>query len=152
MRALLAAILACGCVSLVEAGETLWRPAMDYLAVDDDCASATDPETCKWMKESWTRDYEGAISGQYAGQRNVAHCLSTGCEATYGKSIRKNPILGCAWHIVIINSGHLDASSVDASSFKTYCGPHFLDDLGRKMADAQARTILKNLNIPVQLP
>lgn len=122
-----------------------WRPATDYLMMNTDCTSAEDPKRCKMMLEIWTRDYSDAIAGKYEGQRNVAYCLTTGCDDLYGKAFRKNPVLGCAWRVVIINSGHLDADTTDTANLKLYCGPQYLDDAGRIMADAQARTILKKL-------
>lgn len=119
-----------------------WPAASDYLFIAQDCAKHENPVRCQEIKKSWQRDYEGAIKGGYQGQRNVAFCLSTGCGWT---ELRKNPVLGCAWRIVIVNSGHLAADSTDAGNLKLYCGPEFLDDTSRVMADAQARTILAKL-------
>lgn len=122
-----------------------WRPATDYLMMSTDCTSADDPKRCQMILDIWTRDYTDAIAGKYQGQRNVAYCLTTGCDDLYGTALRKNPVLGCAWRVVIINSGHLDADTTDTANLKLYCGPKYLDDAGRIMADAQARTILKKL-------
>ncbi|GLR51264.1 hypothetical protein KYK30_20525 [Shinella yambaruensis] len=152
MRAVLAAIIACGCVSLVEAGETPWKPAADYLALPSDCTGEKDAPLCEGLKQEWKRDYDAATAGDYQGQRNVAYCLSTGCKSPFGNTVRTNPILGCAWRVVIVNSGHLDADADDANEMSIYCGPQFLDDIGRTMADAQARTLFKNLGIQVRLP
>ncbi|MFN3440852.1 MAG: hypothetical protein ACK4Z3_00470 [Rhizobium rosettiformans] len=121
-----------------------WPAASDYLFMASDCATADDPERCQYIKDDWKRDYEGAISGAYQGQRNVAFCLSTGCDTP---GFRKNPVLGCAWRVVIVSSGHLVSDETDGRNMAFYCGPEFLDDTGRLMADAQARTILKKLGI-----
>lgn len=82
------------------------------------------------------------LPGGYDGQRNVAFCLSTGCDIP---GFRKNPVglrLAC---VVIVNSGHLVANDIDGRNMKHYCGPEYLDDTGRVMADAQARTIIQKL-------
>lgn len=121
-----------------------WPPASNYLVITKDCATNENPVRCQEINKSWQRDYDGAIKGNYQGQRNVAFCLSTGCGWT---EMRKNPVLGCAWRIVIAKSGHLSADSTDASNLKLYCGAEFLDDNGRVMADAQARTILMKLRV-----
>lgn len=147
MRGLLAVLLACGCVSLVEAKDEQWPDAMDYLQAPADCAGSDDVTLCENRKEVWNRDYNGAIAGDYQGQRNVSFCLSTGCDDMFGGTIRKNAILGCAWRMVIVNSGHLDADSTDVANLKHFCGPEYLDDTGRDMAAAQARTLLKKLKI-----
>lgn len=128
-----------------------WRPAKDYLFIAEDCSTDDDAERCRLMKQTWERDYNGAIKGDYQGQRNVAYCLSTGCSDLYGTVLRKNAVLGCAWHIVIVNSGHLDANTTDIAMMKLYCGPHYIDDDARVMANAQARTILKMLGLTAQL-
>lgn len=125
-----------------------WPLASDYLLMPRDCAAAGAPATCKDSKERWERNYSEAIAGGYQGQRNVAYCLSTGCDIP---EFRKNPILGCAWRVVIVNSGHLAADEMDGKSLQLYCGSQYLDDTGRVMADAQARTILQKLGIAVLL-
>ncbi len=146
-RFLALAVLAWSCNA--SAGD--WRPAKDYLFLADDCATSDDPKHCQLMKDSWERDYNGAITGDYQGQRNVAYCLSTGCKETYGNSLRTNPVLGCAWRVVIVNSGHLDADKLDGDAMKLYCGPQYLDDVGRTMADAQARTLLQMIQSGARL-
>lgn len=123
-----------------------WPPASDYLFMPSDCTTADDPERCQYIKDDWQRDYDTATSGSYDGQRNVAFCLSTGCDIP---GFRKNAVLGCAWRVVIVNSGHLVANEIDGRNMKLYCGPEFLDDTGRVMADAQARTIMQKLRLPV---
>ena len=125
-----------------------WRPAKDYLFMATDCSTDDDPKRCQMIKDIWERDYNEAIKGGYQGQKNVAFCLSTGCDFP---GFRKNPVLGCAWRVVIVNSGHLDADKLDGDNLMLYCGPQFLDDRGRIIADAQARTILQKLGIATQL-
>lgn len=125
-----------------------WPLASDYLLMPRDCAAAGAPATCEDTKERWERYYSEAIAGGYQGQRNVAYCLSTGCDIP---EFRKNPVLGCAWRVVIVNSGHLAADEMDGKSLQLYCGSQYLDDTGRVMADAQARTILQKLGIAVLL-
>ncbi|MDG3580407.1 hypothetical protein P7F60_28925 [Rhizobium sp. YJ-22] len=143
-----ASLIAFSLVGIRSGAAADWPPASDYLFIADDCSTADDPERCKNIKAIWERDYNDAIKGGYQGQRNVSFCLSTGCNYT---EFRKNVVLGCAWRVVIVNSGHLDANELDAQNLKLYCGSQFLDDTGRVMADAQARTIMEKLGIPVQL-
>ncbi len=104
-----------------------------------------DENWCKQAIAVWDKDYKKAIHGNYQGQRNVSFCLSNGCVSFYHGFIKQNKVLGCAWRIVILKSGHLDADETDTDNFKLYCGPSFLDDAGRVAAEAQAATMLKML-------
>lgn len=63
-----------------------------------------------------------------------------------------NKILGCAWRFVILESGHLSADASDVANAKYYCGAENVDKAELAAAEAQARTILKNLDIQVRLP
>lgn len=65
-----------------------------------------------------------AMRGNYQAQRNVAY----GFAAMPYNGQQKNPVLACAWYLVVLNSGseHLDLS--DAGNAETYCG-HLEADL-----------------------
>ncbi|MDH0908824.1 hypothetical protein N5C66_05850 [Rhizobium pusense] len=142
MRQVLALAIVAAMSSLANAAD--WPPAMDYLKERSlDCSANAKPSLCEQTKKFWLEDYDKAIRGDYNGQRNIAACLSTGCDG----AIVPNPILGCAWHVVVANSGHLEANKLDADWLRIYCGSKYLDDAGRAMADAQARTILKKLGV-----
>jgi hypothetical protein len=118
-----------------------WPPADNYLNPIVDCASAPSPDMCNSSKTTWRDNYRKAIGGDYQGQRNVSYCLSTGCN----KSVKENALLGCAWRIVILESGHLDADESDTSNADFYCGPDRISKTALATAQAQARTMLKML-------
>lgn len=140
MRAVLAAILACGCVSLVEAGETNW-PAAETYVHPSACSGEQTGYPCRYSKELWPKDYAEAIKGGYQGQRNVSYCLSTGCEG----AIAVNKMLGCAWRFVILESGHLSADTSDVTNAKYFCGSENVDKAELAAAEAQAKTLLRML-------
>ncbi|APO76101.1 hypothetical protein AM571_CH03307 [Rhizobium etli 8C-3] len=139
MKFVLAALFACGCVSLAEAVE--WPPAEDYLNPVASCSVSDDVGNCEYTRTVWGQQYANAIEGNYQGQRNVSFCLSTGCSA----AIVENRVLGCAWRHVIIASGHLELDQTDATNLKHFCGPDMLDDAGREAAQAQSKTLLRML-------
>lgn len=141
LKLALAAFLACGCVSLAEAIE--WPPAEDYVNSMVNCSDSDDVGNCQYTRAVWSKQYEAAISDDYQGQRNVSFCLSTGCS----RAISQNPILGCAWRHVIIASGHLEVDQTDTTNLKYFCGAEFLDQSGRAAAEAQAKAILKRLDL-----
>lgn len=80
-------------------------------------------------------DYEAlekaALSGDYQAQRNLAYTLSTG--------IPNDIILGCAWRIVIIESGSTQVDQSDTGNKTAYCGKLSEDELAA--AQAQAKTL-----------
>lgn len=152
MRASLAVAMALGVAWTSEAASSKWPDAMEYLMAAEDCSIEPDATLCENRKNTWQNDYRGAIAGEYQGQRNVSFCLSTGCDDLYGGNIRKNAILACAWRVVIVNSGHLEADDTDAMNLKHFCGPEYLDDTGRGMANAQAKTLLRKLGVSARLP
>lgn len=123
------------------AGAADWPPVDDYINGYSDCAASRNPDNCKYTKESWPDDYKAATSGDYQGQRNVAFCLSTGCDG----AVRINKILGCAWRFVILESGHLSVDSTDTTNLNYYCGPENVDKAGLAAAEAQAKRMLKML-------
>lgn len=139
MKLLLAFTVALIMCSAANAAD--WPPVEDYINGSADCASSRNPANCEYTKTSWPEDYRGAISGDYQGQRNVAFCLSTGCDG----AIRINKILGCAWRFVILESGHLSVDMTDTSNLKYFCGPENVDKAGLTAAEAQAKRLLKML-------
>lgn len=116
-----------------------WPAVSDYINTMSDCAIQRNASNCNYTKAVWPSEYEKAKRGDYQGQRNVAFCLSTGCDG----AIRQNKILGCAWRFVILESGHLSADSTDTTNLKYYCGPENVDTAGRAAAEAQARRLIK---------
>ncbi|MDL2400708.1 hypothetical protein [Rhizobium mayense] len=135
MQLLLAGLFACGCVSLVDA--LPWPAAETYINPLAECSQSSDPGACRTTRDSWKTEYADAIAGKYQGQRNVAFCLSTGCD----NAIQPDKILGCAWQIVIAKSGHLERDGTDAANLKHFCGSDYIDQARRQAADAQAKTM-----------
>lgn len=66
------------------------RDADSYLA---DCTAAAEPSWCEAAQKTWPNDLAGAFAGDYQGLRNVAYCLSTGCNGSVEIDKRE----GCAW-------------------------------------------------------
>ncbi len=148
MRVFLAMMLTM--ISMVSASAAEWPSADTYRPFLSSCKGhedymGGDENWCKQAIAVWDKDYKKAIKGDYQGQRNVSFCLSNGCVAFYHGFIKQNKVLGCAWRMVILKSGHLDADETDTGNFKLYCGPNFLDDAGRIAAEAQASAMLKML-------
>lgn len=84
---------------------------------------------------------KSAKTGDYQAQRNVAYWLSGG----YAGAPPLNPVLACAWRIVILESGSTSVDSTDVSNKKLYCDRK-LDADGVKAAQAQARTLQKAMS------
>jgi len=137
MQLLLASLFACGCVSLVDA--PLWPAAESYIDTAMECRQSGNPGNCRYTRDTWKTEYKDATAGKYQGQRNVAFCLSTGCD----DAIRPDKILGCAWRIVIVNSRHAELDDTDTMNLKQFCGPVYIDQAGRRAAEAQAKTMLE---------
>jgi len=81
-----------------------------------------------------------AMAGDYQAQRNVAYWLTGGNNG----APPFNPILGCAWHLVIIKSGSLSVDASDISNKQLYCDKR-LDADSRMAAEAQAEKLLKKI-------
>jgi hypothetical protein len=141
MNVLIAGLLACGCVSLVDA--PLWPPAGDYVNAAVDCSQSSDATHCEDARKSWIADFNDAIAGQYQAQKAVAYCLSTGCDG----AIKTDPMLGCAWRKVAIGPADANGDAGDAASLKQYCGRPYLDAAGERAAEAEARTLRQMLSV-----
>jgi hypothetical protein len=136
MQLLLASLFACGCVSLVDA--VPWPVAESYINPAVECSQSANPGACRHTRDTWKTEYSDAIDGKYQGQQNVAFCLSTGCD----KAIQLDKILGCAWRIVIAKSGHAELDAADAANLKVFCGPDYIAQADRRMAETQARSMV----------
>lgn len=78
-----------------------------------------------------------ALAGDYQAQRNLAYYLTTGAEGH-----TQNPVLGCAWRIVILKSGRADASD---EGNKTFDCDRKLGAQQLREAEAQAAALLKKI-------
>lgn len=84
-----------------------------------------------------------ALNGDYQAQRNVAYWLTGGNNGVPPL----NPILGCAWRIVILKSGSTQVDSSDIGNKQLYCDKR-LDSDSRAAAEAQATKLLKRIKNP----
>src|SRR3546814_445186 len=89
-------------------------PAVPSQLAAPETAAVTSPEAPSMA------DYEKleveALKGDYQAQRNLSYWLSGG-----GGVPPINPILGCAWRIVILNSGSLSVDQSDSFNKTFYC-------------------------------
>lgn len=101
------------------------------------CATAANVDWCDQARSMFLAQYPAAFARDYQAQRNVAFCFSTGCD---GAVVVKKP-LGCAWRIVILASGAMEADASDDGNHAADCGARHLDDRGFATAVRQARTL-----------
>lgn len=114
----------------------LAEDADDYMGftcmIDTASCDRTQAQFREWLPE--------AYKGDYQSQRNVAYCLSTGCDG----AILTKPIKGCAWRIVIVGSGSVDVDQSDTINLEMECGR--LSAVEREAAAAQAARILTTIS------
>lgn len=81
-----------------------------------------------------------ALHGDYQAQRNLAFGYT---DMPY-KEQRKNPILGCAWRIVILTSDLAD--DTDQMNYQLYCGriSKAEYDIAKTKAESLMRTLEKS--------
>lgn len=79
---------------------------------------------------------KSALAGDYQAQRNLAYTLTT--------SIPHNKILGCAWRIVIIESGSAQVDQSDTGNKQFDCDQKLNQD-EMNAAKAQAKEIQKKI-------
>mgnify|MGYP006951112573 CR=1 FL=1 len=82
----------------------------------------------------------GAMAGDYQDQRNLAFALTGG----YGSEIPKNPILACAWRLVILASGDRRVDEGDVGNKQLYCDKR-LDADSQAAAKAQAEKLTRQI-------
>lgn len=73
----------------------------DDMVLRGDCEDGPMKAFCEDAKNTFAKEYAAALRGNYDAQRNVAFCLSTGCDG----AVRQDRSRGCAWRFVIILSG-----------------------------------------------
>lgn len=97
-----------------------------------DVPSTTIPSTTPL--EEYEKLEKGAMAGDYQSQRNLAYWLSGGYNAP-----PQNPILACAWRLVILESGSPKVDAGDIGNKELYCDKRLgIDTDERKAAEAQA--------------
>lgn len=112
------------------------QKASDY---ELECEGASDVKWCNVQLAQFRKWFPLALRGDYQGQRNVAYCLSDGCDG----AVMKKPITSCAWRIVIVGSGSPKVDQIDTNNLKNACGR--LDETERQAAAAQAATLLAKI-------
>lgn len=80
-----------------------------------------------------------ALQGNYQAQRNIAY----GYAATPYRGQDQNPLLACAWYLVILHSGSPKVDAGDVGNVRVYCGR--LDADSRAAGTAQARTLYRSI-------
>jgi hypothetical protein len=102
-------------------------------------ASGMQGQFCEASRDQFVQEMPKALRGDYQSQRNVAYCLSTGCDG----AVKVNAALSCAWRVVIQASGSSKVDATDAMAFKNACGA--LDDLELATASEQAQALFKKI-------
>jgi hypothetical protein len=115
-----------------------WR-APDGFAIPYTICSDENP-ACVYDQVTLTLDAPFAYRGVYQAERNLAYCLSTGCDG----AVQPNPILGCAWRIVITSSGSPKVDQTDTDNLETECGR--LSSVERDAAQSQATQLSKHVD------
>lgn len=75
----------------------------------------------------------------YQAQRNLAY----GFASTPYPGQQKNPVLGCAWYLVIKNSHHPQYGAGDEGNVSVYCGK--LDSATLDAAKLNASRIIQSM-------
>lgn len=104
------------------------------------CQVVTAAETCTAGSLDAICLEKLAMQGDYQAQRNLAYGYASDWPA---KNQASNPILGCAWYEVILNSGNPKVNPSDISNVEVYCGK--LGELSVLAATAQARKLYTNI-------
>lgn len=96
---------------------------------------------CERSRTNFPGEWNRALQGDYGAQRNVAFCLQDGCDG----ALLPNPLLSCAWRMVITTSGHSEYGYGDDANLRLACGR--LSESLRVAAAAQARRILEVIRV-----
>ena len=79
-----------------------------------------------------------ARTGDASAQRELAECYRRGCA-----DISANPVLACAWGIVLVASGHPQVTPADSDHRRRDC--ESLTPAQQSAAAAQARVLFQNI-------
>jgi hypothetical protein len=80
-----------------------------------------------------------ALGGDYQAQRNLGFLLSSGYQG-----YPANPVMGCAWHIVILKSQHPEVNDSDRSNKRLECEQKLSPQQLRE-AEAESNVLLKRI-------
>lgn len=99
-------------LALTACSEPSTPPASQAASADSEAKPSSEP-----AQEADPNNYEelerAALAGDYQAQRNLAYTLTT--------SIPHNQILGCAWRIVIVESGTDQVDQSDTGNKQFDC-------------------------------
>lgn len=120
-----------------------WALASDkpiYPFANRSCAQSAHLDACTNTRANWPNQVNAAFAGDANAQRNVASCLSTGCNG----AIHAVPVDGCAWRHLIVDLQEDGIIPTDLSDLAAACGESILNDKERARALSQAN-VLKSL-------
>jgi len=115
------------------------KPSLDkYEAVIEVKESYLNPSPVEEAESSGAGGIEKkALAGDYQSQRNLAYYLTTGEEG-----VKADPVMACAWRIVILKSGHSQADTSDTSNKQFDCDQK-LNPAQLRQAESQAAALMK---------
>ncbi|MCW2362430.1 MULTISPECIES: hypothetical protein [Sphingobium] len=100
-----------------------------------------DTALCETNRAMFDRtDWPKAWRGDYQAQRNVAFCLSTGCDG----ATEVNKMAACAWRMTILASAHSEAGDTDNDNLVNDCRD--LSPVARAAAEIRADEIMKRIS------
>ena len=114
-------------------------PADKYRAVIEVRDSYLNPEPDSVAKSEAAGLEKKALADDYQAQRNLAYYLTTG-EA----GVKADPVMACAWRIVILKSGHPQADASDTGNKQSDCDRKLTPEQLRQ-AEAQAASLVKRI-------
>ena len=114
-------------------------PAAAQQAADYELSCEGADRDCKASLTQFRTWFPKAMRGDYQGQRNIAFCLSTGCDG----AVRPRPLTACAWRLVIVSTGSKHVDQGDTANLKNDCGK--LDETDRRAAAAQSVALLARM-------
>jgi hypothetical protein len=117
--------------------------ATDLSRLIGDCHDARTLETCEVTRRGFPADWALANKGDYQAQRNVAYCLSNGCDG----AIVIDKTAGCAWRMVILASDAV-VDQTDVMNYTAECRMDGGDAV--VMAKLLFRKIYKRSMPPIQ--
>ena len=102
-------MVALGALALAAPVSAQSRDAESYFG---DCSTAAEPTWCEATQKTWPDDVAGAFAGDYQGLRNMAYCLSTGCNGAIVIDKRE----GCAWRALAYAAAPTGADKISENN------------------------------------
>lgn len=102
------------------------------------CVNVPDEAICKAEVQSLKSDWQRALKRDYQAQRNVAYCLTNGCNG----AVIVDKVEGCAWRMVIQGTS-VRKEPTERMSYEAACG--VLQNSQRREALDRAEAMYKAL-------